>query len=394
MARFLVLGAGALHIKHYQILRSMGIYIIGMDKNPKAPARKEADVFLASDPGVCENVLKAAQDQSVEAIMPLSEFGVVPAAAAAKHMGLNNHLKLEAARNAHNKSLMKSTWAKERIAQPNFYTVSSLEQARTAAEELGFPFIMKPIELSGSHGVKRINNNHDLTRFFEATSKLSNGQVLVEEYIHGIETSVEGAVINGEAIVFAYADKQLRPHPNNCVTSSINYPGDFNQDQIKNIKKCAQKALIALGLNNSPFHLEVFVTEDQVVPIECAARGGGGHIYSNIVELVSGVNLVEVTARLLLGDSLDVTPSINLGGACYRFLFAPEGKLLSISGLNEIRQNIQIVDVVIAVKPGDVIKEPTRGPERSGFLVSKGRTRLDALQIADWAEQILRWKVR
>jgi biotin carboxylase len=391
--RILVLGAGALHDGHYQVMRGAGFHTIAMDRNPLAPARSEADVFHCDDPGDVDKVTAAAERFKVDAILPLAEFGVLPAALASERLGLN-HINPESAKIARDKALMRQCWERHGIDQPRFHLVTSLMEALTVAADMGFPVVIKPRMLFGARGVRRIDTREELTVFYNDTSSLSQGSVVVEKCIEGIETSVEGIVIDGQATVLAYADKELRAHKYYRVTRSINYPGAFTPLQVNGIRQCAQATVAALGLENSPFHLEVFVVGDRVLPIECGARGGGGHIFSQIVRLVSGIDVVSLAVRILLGDKPTDALSVDCHGACYRFLFPPEGVLVSLPALGLVRQDPGLVSIAFSVAPGAVIEEPENGAIRAGCLVTRGTDRQAAYRAADRVEKLLQWEVR
>jgi biotin carboxylase len=389
-ARILCLGAGALQRHHFESIRALGHRVIAMDRNPEAPARHVADHFVSADPGDTETVMKIAREQKADAILPLGEFGVLPAAVASNKLGFGR-VEPEAARNATDKALMRQAWAKAGIDQPRFAVVRTSDEAARAARTIGFPLIVKPRSLTAARGVRRIDTPAQLQDYFGTADRVSKTGFVIEEFIDGIETSVEGIVVDGRAIVLAYADKELRPHLQHRVTRSINYPGRFAAAQAGAIARCAQRCVPALGLENSPFHFEVFVLGDRVVPIECAARGGGGHIYGPIVELVSGVDLVQAAVRLALGERIDVDPPAHPRGACYRFLFAPAGQFASVNSADVVASDSRIVDIVIAVRAGQELGEPASGIERHGFMVTKGRDREDAYDAANGAEGRLSW---
>jgi len=370
----------------------MGCFTIAMDRNPLAAARADADVFCCNDPGDFSQVAASARQYEADAVLPLSEFGVVPAAKASEELGLR-HISSDAARTVHNKILMRRAWARAGLDQPRFFVASCIQEAINASMELRFPLIVKPADLSGARGVRRVDSDEDMASAYEEVALLSTDGVLLEEYIEGVEASIEGVVTDGRALVLAYSDKELRAHPNYRVTRSINYPGAFDPEQVKKIRECAQAAVDGLGLRNSPFHLEVFVVGDRVLPIECGARGGGGHIYSVIVKAVSGVDLVQTAVRILLGESPGVSSPAACLGACYRFLFPPEGEFVSVKGVEAVLDAANVIDLAIPLEPGAPIREPENGAQRAGYLVTKGSDRLAAVETADWAEGVLQWTI-
>ena len=370
----------------------MGCFTIGVDRDPQAPARYAADEFYCADPADPQLVESVAKARHADAIFPLAEFGVIPAAVASRKLVLR-HISPESAALCHDKILMREAWGRHGIEQPRFAVVCSANEAHRAADNLGFPLVLKPRALWGARGVRRVTSHAELTVLYEETAILSKNTLLLEQYVEGVETSVEGVVVDGTTHVLAYADKELRAHPRNRVTRSLNYPGAFQDQQLSAINTCAAKCTRALGLDNSLFHLEVFVTNHAVLPIECGARGGGGHIASHIVKLVSGVDLISVAIDLLLGNKPALAMHETPRGVCYRFLFPPEGILLSLPSEETVLHDRRIVSLVYAVKPGDLIREPDHGGLRAGYLLTEGIHRQAAIEAADEIEQKLKWTV-
>jgi len=137
----------------------------------------------------------------------------------------------------------------------------------------------------------------------------------------------------------------------------------------------------------------VFVCGDRVIPIECGARGGGGHIYSTIVRLVSGVDLMQLAVRLTLGERSLVRSATEPRGACYRFIFPKTGVLRSVSGVDHVLAHPGVVDLILSLAPGAEVREPEHGAQRVGCLVTHGANRGEAIQTADWAEAALQWTI-
>ena len=390
--RLLVLGAGALHEEYFKQLRLAGFQTIGMDREPMAAARDQADSFVCADPSDTNAVAQTAARHSVTAILALSEHSVLSGAMAAAELGLG-HLDVRAAKYATDKALMRQRWTEAGIDQPKFEIVQSLTETTKVAQELGLPLILKPRHGSAARGVTRVNSLRELASAFSTAIERYPDGVVVERIIEGIEASVEGWVTFGNVVVLAVADKALFEHPHYCVTRSINYPGDFNSDQRAAIESTARRCITALGIDDSPFHLEVFVSGERVVPIECGARPGGGPIGSHIVRQVSGVDFVGEIGRMLCGERPLNSAPIQSAGACYRFLDPPAGRLDQVEVPAQVWDDPGYIDLVIAAKKGDSVGAPDSGAARAGFLVTRGNDRSQAMQAADRIERMIRWQL-
>jgi len=98
---------------------------------------------------------------------------------------------------ATNKSVANEVMALNGLPVPRQRTVNTVEAARKAANELGFPVVVKPQSTDFGTAVETgIDNPEDLLLAFEAARR--HGNVLVEEHIHGTDHRI--TVINGKAV--------------------------------------------------------------------------------------------------------------------------------------------------------------------------------------------------
>ncbi len=96
-----------------------------------------------------------------------------------------------------NKSLANEIMAFNGLPVPKQRTVVTVEAARNAADEIGFPVVVKPQNTDFGTAVETgIDNQEDLRLAFEAARRYGN--VLVEEHIDGLDHRI--TVINGKAV--------------------------------------------------------------------------------------------------------------------------------------------------------------------------------------------------
>jgi len=124
------------------------------------------------------------------------------------------------------------------------------------------------------------------------------------------------------------------------VATSLSYPA---AGPLGEVHALARAAVSSLGLTDGPGHVELIVTADGPRLVEMGARGGGGHVFSTIVEAVSGVPMVRESARVLAGDEPDLVPKHERG--CVYRLFVPQGGVIrAIRGVEEARAMPGVLD--------------------------------------------------
>jgi len=172
---------------------------------------------------------------------------------------------------------------------------------------LSFPLIVKPNDSAGSRGVSVVKDKSALFEAFNSARRQSRiGEVILEGFIEGKECTVEGLTYDGRTEILAISEKK-KIEGEYRVATDIVYPSAFSDGIIKDIKRTVKRAVKAIGIDMGPTHSELIVTpEGKPVLLEVAARGGGFGIFSTIVPLISGVDIVKETIKICLGEKPDM----------------------------------------------------------------------------------------
>lgn len=371
MKTILILGAGSLHVDTIETVKEAGFYVICVDRNPQAPSRRLAHVFEHVDIRDVNGLLKVARRYKIDGLMPINEFGIIPASKVAASLGLPG-LSLEVARNCTNKKLMRGLWKDAGIRQPDHYVVKSAADAINAGLSLGYPFIMKPPSNCASRGVLLVSRPEQVKGYFDKVVRFSeHDEVIAEGFLEGEEYSVE-AIVHGKRVrILAIALKEIVPKFPYRITCALNYGITLTNASRRELETQLQSAVDALGLENWLVHSEFVLTGRGWEIIELGARGGGGYIFGSIVEYVSGYPYASAFANRVTGtDFPDAKSLLNRGSSC-RFVMPPPGVLTSISGLDEARSLPYVHRVEVWIKESDIVPEVTDGSKRPGCIVTR-----------------------
>ncbi len=393
MTKLLVLGGGLFLADSVRRISEAGFHVVCADKNPQAPAfafAKERCLADISDP---QAILTAAREHAVDGIMPLNDFATPSAAYAAAQLGLPG-IDEGTAKRATDKGLMRQEWKQAGLTQPDFRLVMDEAQAQQAACEIGFPCLIKPAYSGGGgRGILIIKQEEAVSKAYRLARRFAlNGRVLIEQYIEGIEMTVESMTDHGETFVLAMSDK-IKPPLLSRVATDLFYPAQFDEDILKRAEELAIQAVNALGINIGAAHTELIVTEaGEIHLVECGARGGGGHIFSHIVQWCSGVNMPVQWARQLTGQQADIQPTCNRA-AIYHFFCPEPGLLVDIHGLDQAAKLPGVAAIGALRQPGESIPELANSLQRSGYLVVLTQTRSQAEDCLRQVEELVRFEV-
>ena len=187
MKKILLLGSGELGKEFVIAAKRAGQYVIACDRYDNAPAMQVADereVFSMLDGDALEAVVKKHQPDIIvpeieairtERLFQFEEQGiqVVPSARA-----VNYTMNRRAIRDLANKELGLRT--------AKYFYAKTFDEFKKAADEIGFPCVVKPLMSSSGHGQSYVHNDDELEQAFREAIEGSRGdvkEVIIEEFI-------------------------------------------------------------------------------------------------------------------------------------------------------------------------------------------------------------------
>ena len=395
MNTILVLGAGKYQCSAIRHLMTAGFRVCSMDANPEAEGLKISDDFVVADISDAQEVLNVCKRKPISAIIPMNDFATRPAAYATQKLNLTGNTLLSATA-ANDKGLMRENWAVWKLLQPKYMIFDPSIKKSKIVENFEFPLIVKPTDCGGGgRGISIANAEEELSFSIEHAKKYAmNGRMIVEQFIEGTELTVEVLVLNGHVNILTMSDK-VKVDSKFRVATSLNYPARITPEIKKSVSNTVCRAVEVMGVLNSAAHLEVIVCSNtgKVYLVEIGLRGGGGHVFSDIINLVTGINAPVALAEILSGETPDLKPKVEKG-CVYRF-FAPRnyGTIKNIRIDPLIYRNEALVSLEITAKIGDKYTGLTDSMHRIGYMIVKGQDVNDAIKNADYLEQFVQFDI-
>lgn len=392
--RIMILGASRYYIRSIMAARELGYDVVVTDRNPKSEGFKYADHYEVVDITDIPESAKVAEKYRISGVLAVNDFGVRTAAAIIEKLNLVG-ISPQVAECATDKMWMKKKWREAGVPSARFKVVKTLREAHDAVEELDtWPLVLKPVDSrgGGSRGVSRVENKGQLKGALKfAQSFYDNKLVIVEEFLDGIEHSVETMTYEKETYVLAVSDKTKTPPPYR-VDKSVTYPTVLTGAKLEEVHRWVTAAIRALGIHIGPAHVELCTTEDGPKIFELGARCGGGGTPDPIVPFLTGVEMFKEVVRVAQGEKpMNLVP-LYMKGCVYRFITPRPGTVKRVEGLEEVRTWKNVLDCEILVKGGDQVTEVRSGSDRAGFVIAGGETRKEAIGLADRAETFIRFE--
>ena len=220
---------------------------------------------------------------------------------------------------ARQKHLMRQAVDRAGLSNPKYMLAYNWEEVEKAAQEIGYPLVLKPVDLASSAFVKLIQTSNDLQQAYRDLENFPlnfrdqerERAFLIEEYICGEEVSVETVSNNGEITVVGITDKSVTGSPY-FIENGHMFPAKLDEDVKEEIGDYVRNVLLATGYDHGIAHTEIKLTKDGPKVVEINPRTAGNYIVE-LIEYVTGVNMLKAFVSLALGQQPSVTVS-DTGG--------------------------------------------------------------------------------
>jgi biotin carboxylase len=388
--RLLVLGAGPPQLGLLSAARRLGVLVVAADRDPSAPGfrycQRRAIVSVEDEPAL-ERLARAERSDGIAAAG--SDRSVAIAARIASRLGLSHHVSPDAASRAVSPQRRREALEAAGVAQPRAALARTLADVRRAADELGYPCLVRAADRPGQDRVARAADAV-AGAAAEAVADSRTEHWLVEAIPPGRRLVVSAFLVAGgfHCVLVAARD------PDVGVALAYSWPAAAEPSEIGTAIDAAAAAAAALELDAGPFHAEVVCGEGGACVAEATPRLGGGHD-GELARVAVGIDLNELAVRAALGEEVtagELSPSPRVGGACVRFLVAPAGDLREVAGLEEAFSLPAIRGIRVYRRPGHVFGEVARASDRAGAVLAIGADAADALEHAARAAETIRFE--
>lgn len=332
-----------------------------------------------------EEAAEYAEQHPVDAVIPVDEDTAVVSGFVADALGLQQN-SVRSVQIAKNKQLMRETLRQANVRVPQFWHFTLDADPRDIAAQVEYPCVVKPVFLSTSRGVMRVDNEE---AFVGATHRLENilklpqiakkggaakRDILVEAFVPGVEVAVEGILTNGKLQALAIFDKP-DPLDGPFFEETIYVtPSRLAEPVQREILETTEAATWAMGLTKGAIHAELRVNEEGVWVIEVAARAIGGLCSRTLRFGEEKFSLEELILRHAIGEDVLHIEREREAAAVMMIPIPRAGTLREVFGLEEAKQVAHIEDVKITAHITQELLPPPEGASYLGFIFSRAET--------------------
>ncbi len=188
-----------------------------------------------------------------------------------------------------------------RIPRPAGHTVFTAEEAKKAANELGYPVLVRPSYVLGGQGMQICINDHDIDEFIGIINQIAQDHpILVDKYIVGKEIEVD-AVCDGKDVLIPGIMEHIERTGVHSGDSISVYPAPSIPPMIE-AKLVDYTAKLAKALHvKGMINIQFIVAGEEVYIIEVNPRSSRTVPY---ISKVTGIPIVPLATQVICGHTL------------------------------------------------------------------------------------------
>ncbi|MFP8644568.1 acetyl-CoA carboxylase biotin carboxylase subunit family protein [Priestia aryabhattai] len=268
---------------------------------------------------------------------------------------------------------MKKAVAKTDVIVPKYTNITCKEDIYNFHNDVG-KSILKPISGMGAYNTFIIEEFNDISRIIAEIDDLKKYEM--EQFIAGEMFHCDSIIVNGNVELCSISRYSHPPINYSKVDylSSVMIDDKEIRDKIETVNK---KVINALNYKNGVTHLEVFLSEDEIIFCEIAARAGGSGIIPSIKNVYE-INLFEADIKRQLNCAVDILDSKNIY-AGWLVIFSQEGIVSDISSIEDFNFD-WIYYKEIKAKRGDILRNANKSTASVAEFTVWGDSEADVLR--------------
>lgn len=188
------------------------------------------------------------------------------------------------------------------IDQPEWESVSSLENAKKFAEKIGYPVLIRPSYILSGSAMNVAYNEKSLEQFLKDAALVSSEHpVVISKFIlDAKELEMDGVADKGKVVIEAITEHVENAGIHSGDATLVIPPQRLYLETIRKTKKITNEIVAALQITG-PFNIQFIAKNNFIQVIELNLRASRSFPF---VSKVTGYNFIAIATRAMLGKHL------------------------------------------------------------------------------------------
>jgi biotin carboxylase len=372
--KILFLGGSFFQIPPIKYAKQQGYYIITCDYLPGNPGHQFADEYYNISTTNAEAVLDLAKRLKIDGVVVFaSDVAATTAAFIAEKLNLPGN-PYRAVEILARKDLFRSFLRENNFNVPHFACFNSIEDVQYYYHNTGQPFMLKPVDSSGSKGVSKITEFHQIPDAFNLALSFSRvKKVIVEEFINkkGTQIAGDGFVLNGKLVFRCFGQEHFNKTGNPFVPVGESFPLLLPDDIQNKIHAEIERLMTLLKMRGGALNFDIMIDENHNIYLMEIGPRSGGNLISEVINYSTGVDLAKYVVDFAMGadcSSLKMYTTANYH-SCYILNSKQTGYFRDITLHESISNNV--IEQIVLAKSNDIISSFENSGCTVGILILK-----------------------
>jgi formate-dependent phosphoribosylglycinamide formyltransferase (GAR transformylase) len=275
-------------------------------------------------------------------IIGILEAMMVQLAQAREHFGVKG-TPVKTATLFREKAMMKDALRAAGLPVARHELIESEADARSFAEEVGFPMVLKPPAGMGARATFRVSSTDELLEAIAGMRIGPGSPMLAEEMLSGKEHTLETITVGGVPRTFSFARYYpgcLEVLENPWIQWACILPREIDTPLYAKAKELGIAAIRALGLEDGMTHMEWYEKPDGSIAIGEIAQRPPGPQLCQMTGLVHDIDIYRAWARAVVDGELDAPWERKYAAGTAFIRGMGRGRVAAITGLRETHEAI------------------------------------------------------
>ena len=392
--RILILDCGPGIARVIAEARALGYCAVVFSEDDAAPHTQTANEVRTGECLDPTQVMHAIEECKIDGVFPPFGHCSFPAAFAANRSNLPALTDVAAAwmQYKHNGFAVLE---KRGVPAVKLHVAETALQAKEAARDLGMPVWIGSDETYSQTGIYQVDQIEDTAlAFSQATRHSLVKTAVVMRPVRGLAFYVDGIVLDGTFHLSGLIGRDTGEPPFRF-DRGLFAPPALSPRERDEIVGVAVKALDALECRNGCVHVVVIMTDESPVVMDVLGAPSALRFPADILLRAHGIDTLGNTLRFAAGEPPRFEAASNRGAALF-WIPARSGVVTEIRGIEEARGVPGVEEVVMELRPGDVMRHAVdcETRDRVGYVLATGDDAETAVRAAKQAINLCQIETR
>jgi carbamoyl-phosphate synthase large subunit len=193
------------------------------------------------------------------------------------------------------------------VAQPAWVEVTSRREARRFSARVGYPVLVRPSYVLSGAAMRIAADDRALDAALRSAAEVSREHpVVISKFIEGAkELESDAVAARGQIVAVAVTEHVENAGVHSGDATVVFPPQKLYLETVRRIRAITARLARALDITG-PFNVQFLARDNEVMVIECNLRASRSFPF---VSKVSGVDLVDLAARAMMGEEVQPVPA-------------------------------------------------------------------------------------